>query len=150
MDKFFPIAPMDRTSKIMSNPFTTIIAICSIGLIWLIPYIFSPRGYKVTPKGIIIQLKLSSHFISKDKIKSIKLVGSIEPGNGITWLSGQFGYAGLFALKSGSMARVYATCWDNMVQIQTDNIDPYLLSPQDPVNFVKSVKELDRLKSGSR
>jgi len=145
MDKYFPIAPMDKMSKTMSNLLTTIISICSIGLIWLIPYLFSPRGYKVTPKGIVIQLKLSSHLIHRDKIKSVKVVGSVEPGSGITWLSGQFGYAGLFALKNGSMARVYATCWDNMVQIQTDNIDPYLLSPQDPLNFVKSVEELLKL-----
>jgi hypothetical protein len=40
------------------------------------------------------------------------------------------------------MAYVYATCWDNMVKIQTDNINPYLLSPQEPMNFVKSVEEL--------
>lgn len=142
MDKFFPIAPMDKTAKLMSGPLMTILAILTLGLIWLIPYLFSPRGYKVTPEGIIIQLKASSYFISSDKIKSVKLVGSVRPGGGITWLSGQFGYAGLFALKSGSIARVYATCWDNMVQIQTDNIDPYLLSPQDPTSFIKSVKEL--------
>jgi len=142
MDNYFPVAPMDKTARLMSNLLTTIIFICSIGLIWLIPYLFSPRGYKVTSKGIIIQLKVSSHFISKDKIKSVKLVGSVKPGGGITWLSGQFGYAGLFALKNGSMARVYATCWNNMVQIQTDNIDPYLLSPQEPKSFIRSVEEL--------
>jgi hypothetical protein len=142
MEKYFPIAPMDKNAKIMSGLIMKILGLASLGLIWLIPYLFSPSGYLITSKGITIRQKATSHFISKDRIKSVRLISSVKPGIGLNWISGQFGYAGIFSLESGATACVYATRWNDMVEIQTVNGDPYLLSPQDPKNLIKHIDKL--------
>ena len=138
----FKIAPLDRTGKLISNPLILMLAICSIGLTWLIPFLFSPRGYLISPEGIIVHLRTYKKVISRTQIKSIEIVEYSQPGVGLTWHAGLFGYAGLFALKDGSTAKVYATRWDCMIRVNTINGDPYLLSPEEPESFLEAAKKI--------
>lgn len=57
-------------------------------------------------------------------------------------MGGLFGYAGEFALKDGSVAKVYATRWNRMVKINILKGDPYLLSPMNPDHFIESVRTI--------
>lgn len=141
MTEEFKLAPVDKNSKIVTAIFV-IGGILTLGFCYLIPFLFSPRRYRVTNDGIIIHTPVTSQIIPKETIKSIKMIGSVTPGTGLNWMGGLFGYAGEFALKSGSVAKVYATSWTNMVQIDTYKGDPYLLSPADPKSFITSVEEL--------
>ncbi|MEW5763057.1 MAG: PH domain-containing protein [Bacillota bacterium] len=100
---------------------------------------FAPRGYLVSPEGITIRALVTSYVIPKSRIRHVEIVEDVKPGAGLTWLAGLFGYAGLFALADGSTAKVYATRWDRMVQVQTTGGDPYLLSPAEPEAFIEAV-----------
>lgn len=137
----FKIAPMDKTGKLVTG-IVIIGTVCTLGLIWLIPFLFSPRGYTVSPQGIVVRTPVTSYIIPMNEIKSIDIIGYAKPGGGLTWQSGLFGYAGLFALADGSTAKVYATSWERMVCIQITNGDPYLLSPAEPEIFVETAKRI--------
>jgi len=138
----FKIAPLDRTGKFMSNPLILVLTICSIGFILLIPFLFSPRGYMISTEGIVILLRTYKKSIPKTQIRSIEIVEYTQPGVGLTWVTGLFGYAGLFALKDGSTAQVYATRWDRMVRVNIISGDPYLLSPAEPETFLETAKKI--------
>ncbi|OPX92171.1 MAG: hypothetical protein A4E52_00112 [Pelotomaculum sp. PtaB.Bin013] len=138
----FKIAPLDRTGQIISNPLIIILAVCSIGLIWLIPFLFSPRGYLISSEGIVILFRIYKKTILKTQIRSIEIVEYTKPGIGLTWFTGLFGYAGLFVLKDGSTAKVYATSWDRMVRINTISGDSYLLSPAEPEELLEIAEKL--------
>ncbi len=138
----FKIAPLDRTGKFMSNPLILVLAICSIGLILLIPFLFSPRGYLISPEEIVVLLRTYKKSIPKTQIKSIEIVEYTQPGVGLTWFTGLFGYAGLFALKDGSTAKVYASRWDRMIRVDIIGGDPYLFSPAEPEVFLETAKKI--------
>lgn len=138
----FRLAPLDKTGKLVSGIALTGLVICSLGLLWFIPYLFSPRRYEVSDQGIVIRTPVSSHIIPKSAIKSVAMVGKVKAGTGLTWLGGLFGYAGLFALADGSTARVYATSWERMVRVQTTGGDPYLLSPAEPEAFQEYCRKI--------
>ena len=112
--------------------------------------LFSPRRYVVSPEGITIRAPASSRSIPASEIKSVKTAGYAKPGVGLTWLAGYFGYAGLFALPDGGTAKVYATRWNRMVQVETAAGDPYLLSPAEPEAFVEAVNRMVLVKPGLR
>lgn len=135
------LAPLDKKGRFMSSLPMVALAICTFGLLWLIPFLFSPRSYKVTSKGIVISTPFTSETIPVDKIKLVEIIGPVQHG---ALLSGNmnWGYAGLFALKDGSTAKVYATRWDRMVRVKTINLDPYLLSPAEPETFIEIVRNL--------
>ncbi|MDH7478967.1 MAG: PH domain-containing protein [Syntrophomonadaceae bacterium] len=118
------------------------LVIGSLGLLWLIAYLFLPRRYEVSDRGIVIRTPVSSHIIPKREIKSVDMVGKVKAGAGLTWQGGLFGYAGLFALADGSTARVYATSWERMVRVQTTGGDPYLLSPAEPEAFQECCRKI--------
>lgn len=137
----FKTAPLDRTGKFMSNLVILFLFICSLGFIWLIPFLFSPRGYMISPEGITIILRTYKKTIPKAQIKSIEIVEYTRPGVGLTWHTGLFGYAGLFALNDGSTAKAYATSWDRMIRVNIIGGDPYLLSPAEPESFLETAKK---------
>ncbi|SFR18272.1 PH domain-containing protein [Desulfoscipio geothermicus] len=138
----FKIAPLDKLGNFMSNPLMFVLAICTIGVIWAIPFLFSPRSYQISPKEIVILLRITQKSIPKAQIRSIEIVEYTQPGVGLTWFTGLFGYAGLFALKDGNTAMVYATRWDRMVRINTISGDPYLLSPAEPEVFLEIANKI--------
>ncbi|MGQ9512893.1 ATP-binding cassette domain-containing protein [Thermodesulfitimonas sp.] len=140
-DISFRVAPFDRTARLLSGPLT-VIALLSGLWWWVLGILFSPRCYIVSPEGITIRAPASSHFIPASEIKSVKTAGYAKPGVGLTWLPGYFGYAGLFALPDDGTAKVYATCWDRMVRVETAPGDPYLLSPVEPEAFLEAVNRM--------
>lgn len=44
----FRLAPLDKTGKLVSGITLTGLVIGSLGLLWLIPFLFSPRRYEVS------------------------------------------------------------------------------------------------------
>ncbi|WP_131820606.1 hypothetical protein [Desulfoscipio geothermicus] len=87
MHEEFKLAPWDRNSKFVTILLIIGAGILTLGFIYLLPLLFSPRRYQVTTDGIIIRTPVTSEIIPKEKIKSIKLVGSITPGCSLhpTW-----------------------------------------------------------------
>ena len=60
MVRRYKIAPLDKTGKLVTG-LMIIGTVCTLGLIWLIPFLFSPRCYTVSPQGIIIRTPVTSH-----------------------------------------------------------------------------------------
>jgi hypothetical protein len=42
----FELAPLDKTARLFSILPMIALAVCSFGLLWLIPFLFSPRDYR--------------------------------------------------------------------------------------------------------
>ncbi|RYD01544.1 hypothetical protein N752_30040 [Desulforamulus aquiferis] len=55
----FKLAPLDKQGKFMASPLMLILAICTLCIIWLGPFLFSPRSYQISPKGIVIRLRIT-------------------------------------------------------------------------------------------
>jgi len=114
-------------------------------LVWgplAITWLFAPRGCLVSREGIVIRRAVGSFTIPAAEVESVELVGRVRPGIRLAASGGLFGWFGLFTLKDGGTAKVYATRWDRMVRIQTTGGDPYLLSPAEPEAFVGTANKV--------
>ncbi|MDI6710359.1 MAG: PH domain-containing protein [Bacillota bacterium] len=138
----FKLAPLDRTARVVSPLVTVGVLVGSLGFAWVLAFLFSPREYRVSEGEIRIRTPVSSHPIPIRNIERIGIREKMAPGVGLTWVAGLFGYASLFSLSDGSAAKVYASSWERMVEINLANGERYLLSPADPDRFVKSVTAL--------
>ncbi|MTI82512.1 MAG: hypothetical protein FH756_01140 [Firmicutes bacterium] len=142
MFEVFKLAPLDRRAKL-----TTVITligagIFTLGFIYLFPFLFAPRKYLLSPRGIEIRSLIATDLIERNNISSLEILKPIKHGSGInTCTSDFFGYSGEYTLANGSVARVYATSWERMVKITACKGDAYLLSPLEPESFVQAVKQ---------
>jgi hypothetical protein len=103
-----------------------------------VPRLFAPRGYLVSREGIVIRRAAGSFTIPAAEVEAVELAGRVRPGIRLWASGGLFGWFGLFTLKDGGTAKVYATRWDRMVRIKTSR-EIYLLSPAEPEAFVEAV-----------
>ncbi len=154
----FKIAPPDGTTRvvtlgtflllggltfwIVSGEETEALNIFILFLVWgplAITCLFAPRGYLVSREGIIIRRAVGSFTIPAAEVESVELVARVRPGIRLWASGGLFGWFGLFTLRDGGTAKVYATRWDRMVRIKTRR-EIYLLSPAEPQRFYEALR----------
>lgn len=113
-------------------------------LIVFLPYLFSPRSYALTMKGILIKRPLKSILIPYNEITSLKK---------ITWTSvlrsvrlwgsgGLYGFVGLFRIPDLGRVWMYVTDRSKMLLIETRQGVKYAISPSDPSMFIERVRAL--------
>jgi hypothetical protein len=132
------------TFWIVSAEETGALDIFILFLIWgplVITWLFVPRGYLVSREGIVIRRAVGSFTIPAAEIEAVELADRMKPGIRLWASGGLFGWFGLFTLKDGGTAKVYATCWDRMVRIKASR-EIYLLSPAKPEAFVEAVHRM--------
>ncbi|HHW41793.1 MAG TPA: hypothetical protein GXX19_11740 [Syntrophomonadaceae bacterium] len=118
--------------------------IFTLFLVWgplAVTLLFAPRGYLVSREGIVIRRAVGSFTIPAAEVESVELVGRVRPGIRLWASGGLFGWFGLFTLKDGGTAKVYATRWERMVRIKTRR-EIYLLSPAEPEAFTEAVQRM--------
>lgn len=154
----FRIAPPDGTTRvvtlgtflllggltfwIVSGEETGALDIFILFLIWgplAITWLFAPRGYLVSREGIVIRRAVGSFTIPAAEVEAVELADRVKPGIRLWASGGLFGWFGLFTLKDGGTAKVYATRWDRMVQVKTSR-EIYLLSPAEPQRFYEALR----------
>ncbi|MFZ5897723.1 MAG: PH domain-containing protein [Bacillota bacterium] len=156
----FRIAPPDGTTRvvtlgtflllggitflIVSGKETEALDIFILFLVWgplAITWLFAPRGYLVSREGIIIRRAVGSFTIPAAEVEAVELAGRVKPGIRLWASGGLFGWFGLFTLKDGGTAKVYATRWNRMVRIKASR-GIYLLSPAKPEVFVSTTNRV--------
>jgi hypothetical protein len=107
--------------------------------ILFVPFVYHPLNYLITGNQIIIRRPLKNVIIQKHKIGNVKIVDQQNMKGTLRsfGVAGLFGYYGRFSnLKIGSMLW-FATQRKNYVLIQTNDDKNYILTPDNPNEFVK-------------
>lgn len=108
----------------------------------LVPYYFHPIAYVIEAEQILIRRPFDQVVILKNEIAEIRMVDRKEMKGTIRsfGVGGLYGYFGKFSnLKLGSMLW-YATQRKNYSLIQTRNAKKYILTPDNPVDFLQQLK----------
>ncbi len=119
-----------------------IITVIALALLVFSIYLFSPKEYVLSANGILIKRFIKSINIPYSLISDIKY----DP-NVWRWLhlrlfgsGGLFGWWGLFSLKNIGRAWLYVTNRRNLVVIRLKNGRVYVLSPENPLDFINNIQ----------
>lgn len=108
----------------------------------LFGFIFVPKGYRITDEGIIIERVGTNIKIPLNEI------AIIDYSRGIWWphinflYGGFFGYAGLIYKTGYGWMKMYSRRISRMVLITTLFQNHFLIAPEHPEKFVRSVEKL--------
>ena len=123
-----------------SSDFSDVFVMFIVLLLFLAFYIVGPRGYEINSKGVIIKRLVKDICIPRKNVYSVEILKNVKlirtVGNG-----GLFGYYGTYMDTDGSTVKVYATRFDCMVRLKTEDI-VYYFSPKEPEVFMQAIEEL--------
>ncbi|MEM2213699.1 MAG: PH domain-containing protein [Candidatus Nezhaarchaeales archaeon] len=113
-------------------------------LIVFVPYLFSPRGFALTTKGVLIKRPLRSILISYSEIIDFKRISetSVMKGVRIWGSGGLYGFIGLFRISGLGKVWMYVTDRSKMILIETKRNMKYVISPSDPLTFIERLRSL--------
>jgi len=106
----------------------------------LAPLPFSPRGYELTASGIVVRRMLRSFEIPYGEIVEARRAGWSWKHLRLGGSGGLYGYFGLYTFKDLGRVWAYVTNRHNIVLIKTRSGAQYLLSPEDPDTFLKTLE----------
>lgn len=110
------------------------------GSILFFPYLWSPRGYGISDRGIVVKRligDLTIHICREPKRWHWTWWGLRLFGSGDL-----YGYFGLFTLKGIGRVWMHATNRNNLVLVKDVRGTKYLLSPDDPDKFIQQTRGL--------
>ena len=122
-------------------------SIAAIGLpMFILCYLFVPREYAVNESEVIIRRRIGAVRIPFSLIRSIRQGSSSCSFRSVRpfGIGGIYGYFGRFYSQELGRHHVYATDLQKTVVIEADKT--YVISPDDPQQFVQAVKT--RLEAG--
>jgi Bacterial PH domain len=107
----------------------------------LITYLWHVQSYEITSGGIEIKRPIGSKLIGFSSIKHVNSVKNDDIGFIFRLFgnSGIFGFTGLFKSRFYGDLTFYGTQQRNYIIIET-NLKKYVLTPDEPFDFVKSVE----------
>jgi len=108
----------------------------------IIPYLYSPRAFGITVKGILVKRPLKSFLIPYEDIISVRRVSWTWKGIRLFASGGLYGYFGLFQISGLGRAWMYVTNRDKMLLIETKRGVKYIISPSDPQLFMEKLKSM--------
>lgn len=108
-------------------------------IIYVIIYVFGPKGYSISPDGIEIKRTVGSILIPGQEIVEVQVVPKANLSR-VIGNEGIFSYYGTFCEMNGEKVKVYSTRFDQIVRVKTKQ-QTYYLSPRDPNGFVISVRK---------
>ncbi len=103
---------------------------------------FSPRGFSLDDKGIIVHRPFKNAHIAFDKIQSATKIAKVPPKGLIRTLGngGLFGYYGDFRNDEFGDMDWYLTKRQNVILIRTDKTK-ILISPNNPDTFLSELNQ---------
>lgn len=124
------------TERQLSLLITPILLIVSYFLIFSL----KPVSYRISGKSIVIHRLAFNKEIKRDDIEHISVVSKEEMKQSIRTFAvgGLFGYFGEFSNSKYGRMTWYVTRMDQLVLIVTTDKRHFLLSPNEPEQFVKS------------
>ena len=114
---------------------------CVSLIVLLMPYLFKPRGFRLTSEDLKIERPLNTITISYNQIlhvqrgkwtwKAVRLGGS----------GGLYGYLGLYHLFDIGRVWMYVTNRHKMILIETKKGKKYAFSPENPEDLVSQLQK---------
>ena len=102
----------------------------------VVPFLFSPRGYEITLDGVVIRRIFKSFLIPRDAISSVRRFNWSWRHLRLLGCGGAYGFFGLFSFRGIGRVWMYVTNRYNLVLIATKDNTKYLISPENPDEFV--------------
>lgn len=118
-----------------------IFSLVGFGLL-LTTYFWHIKNYEVTESGIVIHRPIGSKLIGFSNIKHVDNVKNDDLGFLLRLFGngGLFGFTGLFKSRFYGDLTFYATQKRNYIIVET-NLKKYVLTPDEPLEFVKSLEQ---------
>ena len=107
-------------------------------------YAFSPRGFDLTPSGIVVRRLARSFEIPYEEIAEVERVEWTWKGIRLCASGGLYGFFGLFQLRGIGRVWMYVTNRHKVVLIRTRRGVQYAISPEDPDAFLRALSALTR------
>jgi len=105
-------------------------------------FLFSPRGYEITLDGIVVKRYLGSFKIPYDRIIDARRVKWTWKGMRLCASGGLHGFFGLFKIAGVGNVWMYVKNRSKMILIKTVNGTQYVISPEDPDEFLRKLGEI--------
>jgi hypothetical protein len=125
-----------------SSPLSIVVVgfITALTLVMLIvPFLFSPRGYKLTSTELIIQRPIRNIIIPYNQITDVNQRNWSWKGVRIAGSGGLYGYLGLFYFSDVGKVWMYVTNKNKMITVKCKNSKQYIISPNSQ-NFVGEIQ----------
>ena len=127
-------------SYVSNNVLLVSVLMILYGSILFLPYLWSPRGYGISDRGVVVKRLIGNLIIENSGEPKrwqwtwwgLRLFGS----------GGLYGYFGLFALKGIGRVWMHATNRHNLVIIEDVRGREYLPSPDEPDKFIQQARAL--------
>ncbi len=105
-------------------------------------FLFSPRGFELTWKGLVIKRPLKSFVIPYNEIVAVERVRIPRSGIRLFASGGIHGFFGLFRLKGIGRVWMYVTDRNKGILIKTKRGVQYIISPENPDAFLDVLKAM--------
>lgn len=127
----------------MTHPSPTYVLPFGFILILLITFGFSPKGYAIEDRQLIIFRPFHRKFYSTTDLITVSIVDKKDMPRSIRvfGVGGLFGYYGLFRNSRYGTMVYYATRRDQFVVIERTNERTIVLTPDDPHSFVSELNK---------
>ena len=114
---------------------------CILLIILLVPFLFKPKGFRLTPTSLRIERLLNTITIPYEQIANIQRGKWTWKAVRLGGSGGLYGYLGLFHLFGIGRVWMYTTNRHKMILIETKKGKRYALSPEKPEDFVSELQK---------
>lgn len=127
--------------QILSLILVAMTAVLTLGVL-LGTYLFSPRGFELTPGGLVVKRAVRSFEIPYGEMVEAKRVSWTWKGMRLCASGGLHGFFGLFQFSGIGRVWTYVTNRHKTVLIRTRRGVQYMVSPEDPETFLEKLETL--------
>jgi hypothetical protein len=114
---------------------------CVSLIVLLIPYLFRPRGFRLTSEDLKIERPLNTITIPHNQILHVQIGKWTWKAVRLGGSGGLYGYLGLYHLFGIGKVWMYTTNRHKMILIETKNGKKYAFSPENPEDFVSQLQK---------
>jgi hypothetical protein len=114
---------------------------CISLIVLLVPYLFKPKGFRLTSEDLTIERLLNTISIPYDQISTIQRGKWTWKAVRLGGSGGLYGYLGLFHLFGIGRVWMYTTNRHKMILIETKQGKKYGLSPENPEDFESQLQK---------
>ena len=119
-----------------------VITVIIIASVIVIPYLYSPREFIITTRGVLVKRLLKSFLIPMEDIAVVKKFSWTRRGIRLWASGGLYGFFGLFKISGLGRVWMYVTNRRNTILIETRRGVKYIISPDDPQAFMEKLRSL--------
>ena len=114
---------------------------CVSLIVLLVPYLFTPKGYRFTSEGLKIDRLRNTITIPYNQISNVQRGKWTWKAVRLGGSGGLYGYLGLHHLFGIGRVWMYTTNRHKMILIETKNGKKYGISPENPEDYVSQLQK---------